>query len=167
MFLNLRCPHCGFSIGASLPDNATKEELEMARTCPCGRNMETDTEIQERINRTGIKKKSFYTLIKGEKGPVAVRKEGIEFQYDGITLYAYQKDIIGSQIPGCHIIDPETGLSIQYIICWIDTVKKHISRNAIKGLKANRANGETGYYRKCKIRFQRAERKKAEKEFKE
>ena len=43
MYMNLRCPNCGFSFGADIPDDETEGNIIEIKTCPCGTMMvETD-----------------------------------------------------------------------------------------------------------------------------
>ncbi|MCH5340083.1 MAG: hypothetical protein J1E01_01320 [Acetatifactor sp.] len=152
---NLKCPYCGFTMGIFIPFITTDEELKMLKECPCGKQMESEQEIKARMERQKIKEKSFYTMIRkvanGEKCTFALKKEGVEFERCGITLYAYQKENY------CHIIDPETGLSIQVVCCSLDTVTRHISRNAIKDLLSLKYHTNMRYT-ECKKVFEEAER---------
>ena len=118
MELNLHCPHCGFKADIFAPDDSTPEDIKMIKACPCGGVMETMQEKVERMKRSGIKARAFYTMIAktevdtGTSRVHAVKKEGIEFKRCGITLYAYQREC---NFPVCYIIDPETGLSIDTV----------------------------------------------------
>ena len=40
MYMNLRCPKCGFAFGADIPDDTSKEEIKEIKECPCGAMME-------------------------------------------------------------------------------------------------------------------------------
>ena len=161
--VDLKCPYCGFTISVFIPEDATKQELEIIKACPCGRSMETEQEAETRMKKRGIKKKVFYAMTGGVKGKgkrwvVALRREGIEFQSQGITLYAYQKEINGSNVPICYIIEPETGLALQTVDCTLDVVTRHISRNIIKELKKHREDGGSIFYKARKKEFRNAKR---------
>ena len=86
MELNLHCPHCGFMGDIYIPDDSTPEEIKMIKMCPRGGVMETMQEKAERMKRSGIKTKSFYTMIAktdtdtGTSRVREVKKEGIEFK---------------------------------------------------------------------------------------
>ncbi len=146
---DLKCPYCDFKISVHIPDNADPEELKMLKECPCGKAMETKQEIEIRLKKRVVKKKSFYTIInRYQHGPIAKKKKGIEFTKCGITLYAYQADV---DYPMCYIIDPETGLSIQTVYHALDVVYRHVSYTKIKELKRWKSEEKEKY----------AERKKA------
>lgn len=126
---NLHCPYCGFKGDIYIPDDSTPEEIKMIKMCPCGGVMETMQEKAERMKRSGIKTKSFYTMIAktdtdtGTSRVRVVKKEGIEFKRCGITLYAYQREC---NSPVCYIIDPETGLSIDTVNYPLSVANRHI-----------------------------------------
>ncbi len=146
---DLKCPYCDFRISVHIPDDADPEELKMLKTCPCGKTMETKQEIETRMEKRAVRKKSFYAMInKYQSKPVAEEKEGIEFTKCGITIYAYQADV---DYPMCYIIDPETGLSIQTVYHALDVVYRHVSYTKIKELKRWKSEEKEKY----------AERKKA------
>lgn len=146
---DLKCPYCDLKKSVHIPDNADPEELEMLKTCPCGKAMETSQEIETRLAKRGVRKKSFYTMIgKYPDGRFAEQKEGIEFTKCGITLYAYQADV-GYHM--CYIIDPETGLSIQTVYHPLDVVYRHVSHVKIKEVERWKREEKEKY----------AERKKA------
>ncbi len=115
----------------------------------------------ERMKRSGIKARAFYTMIAktevdtGTSRVHAVKKEGIEFKRCGITLYAYQREC---NFPVCYIIDPETGLSIDTVNYPLSVAHRHISRNAIKALKQAKADSNNEKYRQQKKAFKEAER---------
>lgn len=48
MYMNLKCPNCGFAFGADFPDDETEENIKEIKTCPCGCLME-ETEHLEGI----------------------------------------------------------------------------------------------------------------------
>lgn len=158
---NLHCPYCGFAGDIYIPDDSTPEEIKMIKMCPCGGVMETMQEKAERMKRSGIKTKSFYTMIAktdtdtGTSRVRAVKKEGIEFKRCGITLYAYQREC---NFPVCYIIDPETGLSIDTVNYPLSVANRHISRNAIKALKQAKEDSGNEKYKRQKKEFKEAER---------
>ncbi len=146
---NLKCPYCDFRISVHIPDNADPEELKMLEECPCGKAMETRKEIEDRLAKRGVRKKSFYTMIsRYPDGKFAEQKEGIEFTKYGITLYAYQADV---DYPMCYVLDPETGLSMQTVYHPLDVVYRHVSHVKIKEVE----------HWKSKEKEKYAERKKA------
>lgn len=159
---DLKCPYCGFTIRIFIRENITDEELKVIKECPCGKQMEDEQEIKARMERRKIKKKSFYVMISskkdGEERIFALKKDGVEFERCGITLYAYQRgDFQHIFKPYCHVIDPETGLSICTADCPLDFVTRHISRNAIKFLLDLRKN-KRAEYEERKKEFMAAER---------
>ncbi len=161
MEFNLQCPYCGFEADIFAPDDATPEDIKMIKACPCGGTMEPTQEWAARVKRSGIKVKTFYTMIQDNKAAdgikrlYAVKKEGIEFKRCGITLYAYQKE---RDFPVCYIIDPETGLSINTVNYPLSVAPRHISRNAINELKRAKEHNTNKEYEKAKKVFKNAER---------
>lgn len=152
---DLKCPYCGFTINIFIRGNISDEELKMIKECPCGKQMEDVQEIKDRMERNGIKEKSFYTLIRkgkaGEQRTFALKKDGVEFKRCGVTLYAYSRGHY------CHVIDPETGLSICNAECSLDTITRHISRNGMKLFIRIKEN-DKAEYEKRKKEFAAAER---------
>ena len=164
MKMNMKCPSCGFFIYMDVPDDLTAEELVTAKACPCGRIMETEEDRKARMQKNGEKEVEFYTLICSEKADgtkqiVALKQQGIEFEKDGLTLYAYSK---GFPVSTCYVIDPETGLAVDISHYYtLDTIKRHVERNtieALKKLKSACSGKEFIQYEKAKKMFKDAPR---------
>lgn len=152
---DLKCPYCDLKISIHIPDDVSPEELKMIKTCSCGKMMETAEETEKRIRRRKIKKKVFYTLMRRQKKTVAVKREGIEFNKCGVTLYAYQRH----KYPMiCYVIDPETGRSIATINQPLDVVYRHVSHGMIKEFKSKKDHQNGVYYEKLKEEFNKAEK---------
>lgn len=74
MEFNLQCPHCGFEADIFAPDDATQEDIKMIKACPCGGIMETAQELAERIRKSGIRAKTFYTMIQDNNAPDGIKR---------------------------------------------------------------------------------------------
>ena len=158
MWTDLKCAFCGYKKRVFIDQKTTGEELKMIKTCPCGKQMEDWKEITDRMIRQKIKEKSFYTLIRAKDGRLfALEKEGVEFERYGLTLYAYQEDSHHIVTPYCHVIDPETGTSIYTANCTLDTITRHLSRNAIMDFKSA-IEIQKDRYEEAKKAFEDAER---------
>lgn len=108
--------------------------------------------------RQNIKEKTFYTLIRRKDGRLfALKKEGVEFERYGLTLYAYQVESPHIITPYCHVIDTETGMSIYTATCTLDTITRHLSKNAIMDFKSAKEI-EKDRYEEGKKAFEAAER---------
>ena len=49
MYMNLKCPACGFAFGVGTPDDITEKEKRSIMLCPCGAMMELTDELQPNL----------------------------------------------------------------------------------------------------------------------
>ncbi len=117
--------------------------------------METTQETATRMRRRGVRKKVFYALIRHERKLIALRKEGIEFDKCGVTLYAYYDDRYAGT---CYVIDPDTGRSLASIYHPLDVVYRHISHKMIKDFETKKDLDNGAYYKGLQEDFRNAEK---------
>lgn len=54
MYMNLKCPNCGFSFGAGFDDDEPEEIKREIMTCPCGTMMEQVEKLEFNVFRCDI-----------------------------------------------------------------------------------------------------------------
>ena len=53
MYLDLKCPSCGFAFQADIPDDMSTEDVEEIKTCPCGCMMTEVNDDKRRSEKMG------------------------------------------------------------------------------------------------------------------
>lgn len=54
MYMNLKCPRCGFSFGIAMPHDEPEESKRELMTCPCGVMMEEMETLETNILNGGV-----------------------------------------------------------------------------------------------------------------